>query len=320
MTTKGQVLNRLMQSGNEFVSGETLSSDFGVSRAAVWKAIRALRQDGYGIDAVPNRGYHLTEVPDVLDGDSIRTALGEVGKDLTVRVFRSLDSTNNEAKRMAASFPSGTALIVAGEQTAGRGRLGRSFFSPAESGVYFSVLYESGEPLERAVSVTCSASVAVMRAIRTLTGRQVGIKWVNDLFLDGKKICGILTEAVSGVESGRMQNVIVGIGINLKNRDFPPELREVAGAVGENDTRRSELIAAVLRELLPLLQNPSDRSWLTEYREYSIVIGRNVICTRGEEQFFGKATGIDGNGGLMVELPDGTSTVLRTGEISIRTL
>ena len=252
---------------------------------------------------------------DILCLDSLREALGDDGAEISLRVFREIDSTNSEAKRLAADGASAPALIVAESQTAGRGRMGRSFYSPAQTGVYFSFLYQAASPLENAVTVTGAASVAVMRAIRALCGRQTQIKWVNDLYLDGKKVCGILAEAVSIANAA--PQVIVGIGINLRTADFPPELTQKAGSVGAEKTVRAELIAAVWRELKPFLCDPFDISWLSDYRAHSCVIGKPITWTRAGETFSGLAVGIDDSGALEVRLPDGTADYLRTGEISV---
>lgn len=230
-------------------------------------------------------------------------------------VFEEIDSTNNEAKRMCASGEKSPALIVAESQTAGRGRLGRSFYSPAESGVYFSILFPSLAPLKSAVSVTGAAAVAVMRAIRTLTGKQTSIKWVNDLYLDGKKVCGILAEAVS-VQDGA-QHLIVGIGINLSTPDFPDDLQNKAGSLGAT-VPRATLIAAVWRELLPFLIDPNSREWLDDYRAHSCVIGKPIVWARGTETHEGIALAINDNGELLVQSPNSPPETLRTGEISVK--
>lgn len=230
-------------------------------------------------------------------------------------VFGEIDSTNNEAKRMCASGEKSPTLIVAESQTAGRGRLGRSFYSPAESGVYFSILFPSLAPLKSAVSVTGAAAVAVMRAIRTLTGKQTAIKWVNDLYLDGKKVCGILAEAVS-VQDG-IQHLVVGIGINLSTSVFPAELHDKAGSLGAT-VPRAALIAAVWRELRPFLLDPDSREWLDDYRAHSCVIGKPIVWSCGSETHEGIALGINDNGELLVQSPDSPPETLRTGEISVK--
>ena len=232
-----------------------------------------------------------------------------------IRVFDVLDSTNAECKRLALSDASLPVLITAVCQTAGRGRMGRSFYSPADTGVYFSVLYEAKGSLENAVTVTGAAAVCVMRAVRALTGKQTEIKWVNDLYLEGKKVCGILAECVTA--AGETPKLILGIGINLSTEDFPEELTQKAGSLG-SDVSHGRLIAAVWDALAPFLADPSDRSWLEDYRACSCVLGRSIAWTEEGKTRFGIAEGINDRGELEVLDESGTRCLLRTGEISVR--
>ncbi len=254
---------------------------------------------------------------DVLTERTLRAALGRDAEAWKLRVLPNCDSTNAEARRMLLRGEQTPALVTAESQTAGRGRLGRQFHSPAGSGVYLSVLFPLDGALTSSVCVTCAVSVAVMRAIRSTVGKQVQIKWVNDLYLDGKKICGILTEAVS---MGQRMHLIVGIGINLRPTVFPQELAQKAGSLNDERVGRSELIGAIVRELLPFLECPNDRTWLDDYRAFSCVIGKSICWSMEGELHTGIAEGIDTDGGLTVRNPDGSLTVLRTGEISVRTV
>lgn len=243
-------------------------------------------------------------------------ALGTQFEGVSVHVFDEIDSTNTEAKRMVLDGFAGDALLVAHSQTAGRGRMGRSFYSPAQTGAYFSILHTLNTPLCDAVAITSAASVAVMRAIRTLTGIQTQIKWVNDLYYNGKKVCGILTEAVS---VGECSHVIVGIGINLDTADFPEELTGIAGSLDARiDT--AELIAQIYREIALYLNNPNSRDWLDDYREHSCVLGRRVAWIEGETTRFGIAESIDGDGALLIKDEKNDLVCLHTGEISLRPL
>ena len=247
--------------------------------------------------------------------DGIRKSLGADAARWKIRVFDEIDSTNTEAKRMAADGFDGLALIVADRQTAGRGRMGRSFYSPTQTGAYFSMLYTPTDPLSDAVRITGAASVAVMRAIRTLTGKQVGIKWVNDLYLDGKKIAGILAESAVSAEGVR---VIVGIGINLCTEDFPSEIASVAGSLQTRSVTPAHIIAEVVRELTPYLEDSQNTSWLDDYRTFSTVLGRPIYWLREGERYDGVALEIDGNGSLVVRRSDGKEELLSTGEITLR--
>ncbi len=235
---------------------------------------------------------------------------------LSIRVESTLDSTSLEAKRMVRAGKCAPTLIVAEAQTSGRGRLGRAFYSPPNCGVYLTVLYPLDTPLTHAVSVTGAASVAVFRAIRRAVGVVVGIKWVNDLYWQNRKICGILTEAVTDPDGKHYLSV--GIGLNLYPTEFPEELADKAGSLGAIKVSRNEMIAAIVNELMPFLKNPFDRSWLADYRRYSIVIGEAVMWIQNGEARKGIAVGINDDGELITVSPDGETTVLRTGEISLR--
>ncbi len=243
-------------------------------------------------------------------------ALGAQFDGVSVHVFDEIDSTNTEARRMVQGGFSGDALLVAHAQTSGRGRMGRSFYSPAETGAYFSILHTLNTPLYDAVAITSAASVAVMRAIRNLTGVQTEIKWVNDLYYNGKKVCGILTEAVS---TGESTHVIVGIGINLNTADFPTELTGIAGSLGTR-IDASELIAQIYREIAPYLQSPTEREWLDDYRAHSMVLGKRVTWIAEGTAHNGIAESIDEDGALLVRDEIGVSTRLHTGEVSLRPL
>ena len=248
--------------------------------------------------------------------NALISALGAQFNGVTVRVFDEIDSTNTEAKRMAVDGFRGDALLVAHTQTAGRGRMGRSFYSPAQTGAYFSILHTLNTPLCDAVAITSAASVAVMRAIRTLTGIQTDIKWVNDLYYNGKKICGILTEAVS---AGEGTHVIVGIGINLDTADFPDELAMIAGAL-DAKIDASALIAEIYCQIAFYLQNPSNREWLDDYRAHSVVLGRSVAWIDAQTTHVGVAESIDEDGALLVRDEKNNLVRLHTGEISLRPL
>ncbi|MCD7871975.1 MAG: biotin--[acetyl-CoA-carboxylase] ligase, partial [Clostridiales bacterium] len=210
MELKKEVLSAL-SSCKRYISGEELAKQFGKSRAAVWKAVKALKKGGYIIDAVTNKGYILTEDNDILSAESIKQNMKHK---IDVLYYPSVDSTNSCAKSIAAGGDSRTLLITADEQTAGRGRQGKSFYSPPKTGIYMTLVIHPDLPLQNAVTATTAASVAVCRAVEKLTRLKPEIKWVNDVYLNGNKICGILTEAVSDFEAGIVTSVIIGIGMN----------------------------------------------------------------------------------------------------------
>ena len=300
MTVKQSVLRALGEARGASVSGEVLAQSLGVSRAAVWKAIKSLQGEGYRISAGTNRGYRLEEYPDLLTAEGISAMLPLELAQLDLRVFDEIDSTNLEAKRLAMTGLSRCA-VIADRQTAGRGRLGRSFYSPPGCGIYTSLLLRPRpDQLADVTLLTTAAGVAVCRALEKAAGVQAEIKWVNDLYLNGKKICGILTEGVTDFESGMIESIVIGYA-------EPPTVT------------RSPLAAAMLAELLPLAEDLSSRSFLPEYRRRSMLLGREIVFSRAGGRFAAVAEGIDDNGGLVVRLPDGSRETLRSGEVSVRT-
>lgn len=235
---------------------------------------------------------------------------------LNVRRYREIDSTNTEGKRLVKLGTQLPMLLTADHQTAGRGRLGRSFYSPMDTGLYFTLVFRPESGFSDAVSLTQAAAVSLLRAVKKLTGAEVSLKWVNDLYLGPKKIAGILTEAVTGV-SGRPEAVLIGIGVNLSTADFPEEIAGVAGSLGSG-VNKEELLKEILLELIPFTENPADRSWLGDYRKYSNVVGKPVSVIKNGVSRPAEALAILDDGALLVRFGDGTEEALFTGEISIR--
>ena len=304
----------------ETVSGEQLAKELGVSRNAVWKVMNRLREGGYKIDAMTNRGYRLLSAPDLLCETEIRRWLTtkEMGRKLEIHEL--LDSTNNRAKALAAEgAPHGTA-VIADSQTGGRGRRGRSFFSPEHSGIYLTVILRPSCTPEQASLLTSMAAVATARAIEKTADADVKIKWVNDLYLGDRKICGILSEAGMNMESGQLDHVAVGIGVNTARMEFPPELQEIATSVG-NETGmapdRNRLIAEILNEMEKLYDEQDSTAFLRESRRRSNVIGRDITVIEGEKRYPARAVDIDSRGRLIIETPEGR-TRLNYGEVSLR--
>lgn len=322
MSAKEKILEILESNRGSYVSGEALAKEVHVSRTAVWKAIVALRADGYNIQGVTKLGYALASDTDRLTAAGIGACLSpELREKISICSFESLDSTNNEAKRQLAAgglAQEQVLLITAEEQTAGRGRLGRSFYSPFGTGIYMSFVFTASASLTDAVGITSAAAVAVVRAVKRLTGKAVQIKWVNDIFLDGKKICGILTEAVTSLESSRAQQIVVGIGINCATVDFPEQMGGIAGSLKGTDVRGCALCAAVTEELYDFIGQLSQRPWMEEYRTASLVLGKEILCIQGEHTFPAVAEEIDETGGLIVRCVDGTRKALHSGEVSVR--
>ena len=312
MSTKDRVLKILIEGSNEYISGEAIADRLGVSRAAVWKAIKALRSDGYAINAVTNRGYILGSDNDIITPDLIAAHLKN---DIEVLCYPTIDSTNNEAKRLLGSGKTNIFLVTADEQTSGRGRQGKSFYSPALTGVYLTLVLHPMRTLGSTVSVTTAAAVAVCRAVERLTDKAPQIKWVNDVYLGGKKICGILTEAVTDFETQTVTSVIIGVGMNIKTVNFPSDVENAASL--DCDIKRAELIAAIADELCRVSESPSSE-YMDYYRTHSMIIGKRINFIRNGVVTPATAEYIDKNGGLAVRLENGEITTLTSGEISIR--
>jgi len=322
MSTQEQVLAYLQGRSGIYVSGEELSRKLGISRSAVWKAVEKLRDDGYSIMAKTNKGYRYSET----DGQLSSIRLSELLPSSEVEVFEETESTNRLAKeRAAAGCPDGT-LVVARKQSGGRGRLGRSFSSP-HGGIYFSLVLRPHWVVDDALLVTSAAAVATSEAIEETTGFSCGIKWVNDLYYQGKKVVGILTEGVLDMENGALSAVVVGIGINFctQQQDFPPELRFVAGSLYGGPSQvpsgvdQNRLVAGIVNRLLEYSASLSDRAFLEAYRRRCFIIGKEVTVYQGGKQTGeGTVCGIDDDARLLVKGRDGGMSVLGTGEISIR--
>lgn len=273
---------------------------------------------------------------DVLSAELITQSLAKRDINLAVQVERKVDSTNNVLKSYAASGKKGDMVLLAEEQSAGRGRRGRSFFSPEGTGLYMSLLLHPQMQVEESTMLTTLAAVAAVEAIEAVTREEAKIKWVNDIFVRGKKISGILTEASISPKDGKLEYVIVGIGINLYEPDggFPEELREVAGAVRKQEKAeenlRNCLAAEFLVRFMEYYKTFPARNYLEEYRNRSLVIGKRVRILEPEGadgrtadradngREYAQVLGIDDNCHLQVQYDDGTIEYLSSGEISIR--
>ena len=319
MSVKTEILRILIEADGEYVSGQNLGRQLFCSRNAVWKAISSLREDGYCIEAVTNRGY-------VLRGGEVLSAEGIAGyltAPLSVEVRDCVTSTNDVLKAAAEQgAPEGTVLASV-VQKKGKGRLGRSFFSPA-SGLYVSILLRPTICADEALMITTAAAVSVAGAVEKICGKQCGIKWVNDVFLEGLKICGILTEASMDFETGGLQYAVVGIGVNIANppEEFPEELRGIAGAVFDtlppNRDIKNRLCAAIINNLYGYYKRLPERPFMEEYRRRSILIGKPVYVLQSGARQKATVLDIDSDARLLVRYEDGAERALSTGEVSIR--
>lgn len=309
-----------------FVSGAEMSRMLNVTRMAVSNAVRALRDEGYEIDAVTNRGYCLRRGADKLTAGDVLPHLPPERRAL-VRCLESVDSTNSFLRREALRGAPDGLCVIANEQTAGRGRAGRAFASAPNCGVYLSLLLRPPCAPADAATLTAHAAVAVCRALETACGVQAGVKWTNDIVLGARKVCGILTELSVEGESGALDSVVVGIGVNANNAraDFPPELQEIAGSVlSETGVRvdRARLAAALVRALDEIYAAwlSDHRAGLEEYRRLCVTTGREVALVRGGETRRGFAEAVTDDFGLLVRYDDGARETVTAGEVSVRGL
>ena len=238
-------------------------------------------------------------------------------KNIKLICLDEVDSTSSFLRRMLKDGETGNVLAVAKKQTAGRGRNGKSFYSPENTGLYMSVLLHPCCAFADAVGVTTCACVAVAKAVENVTGRKTGIKWVNDLYMDEKKVCGILCEAVNDYKLGITKSVIIGVGVNLCTADFPDDIRDTAGSLSAKADCFAPLCAEIANALFALDFGGIPEDILAEYRSRSIVIGRDIeYCVNGSKNT-ARAIGIDSSGGLVIER-GGELTTLSSGEISVR--
>ncbi len=322
--SREKVYRALAARPGEYLSGQELSRELNISRAAVWKAVEGLRREGCAIEARSGCGYRLTAA-DRLDRREVEACLTAPRSGW--QVLPEVDSTNTACKRLAAEGSADGAVVMADCQTAGKGRRGRSFLSPPGMGLYLSVLWRPDCPPERLLPLTALSAVAVCRAVEGLGGVSPRIKWPNDLVLKGRKICGILTELSLEGESGHVEYVIVGIGVNCRQRpeDFPPELREIAGSLDMAlpvTVRRPALAAALMEELDLLRREVMLRPelWLEEYRRRCLTTGSRVQVIRGDSRAEAEALAVDDRFGLTVRYDGGETETLRSGEVSVRGL
>lgn len=325
--TREHVLALLKENGESYCSGERMSRELGLSRAAVWKAIEGLRRDGYAIVSLPNRGYRLDNSPDRLSPGELTGALNGCTVGSNLICLNCVDSTNNYAKQKAdEGAPHGT-VVLTEQQTGGRGRQGKSFASPAGKGLYLSALLRPNLPPMEVVNLTAWTAVAVCDAIEEAVGVRPGIKWTNDIILQKKKLCGILTEMGLEAESGQLQYVVVGAGINVSQsaEDWGDELSPIAISLEQalgRTVRRADLAAAVIRCLDRMVRDFPEKkeAYLELYRADCVTTGHEVRLIEKGESRTAFAESIDDNFALVVRREDGTRETITAGDVSVRGL
>ncbi len=299
----------ILSQADDYVNGEKIAQELGISRTSIWKAIQKLEKEGIQIESVKNRGYRLT-AGDLLIPDWI-----EAHSPVQVSFNPDCQSTQMDAKAgMEAGRPDNT-LYLAAAQSAGRGRFGRSFFCPSQGGFYMSLHLKPNLPFDQLPSYTILTAGAIYKAVKNLTLMEVDIKWVNDIYYRNKKISGILTEATTSIETGLVTDVIIGVGFNFFIRDFPADIKEKAGSLFEEKPviSRNELIAEIWKCFYE--SDPEELIYL--YKQRSLVLGREVTFSQKGLDYQGLAKDISDSGQLLVQLTDGQEIWLNSGEVSL---
>jgi len=324
MSVKEKTLEVLENNRGSYISGAELAGMLKVSRNAVWKAIKSLEKEGYIIDAVKNRGYRLADTNDILSEQSIQKYIKEHQDVFKIQVYKCLRSTNETLKELAFNGGEEGIVVIAEEQTCGRGQLGRSFYSPMGTGIYMSLLLRPKMNLEDALFLTTSAAVAVSQAIEYVSHRKAQIKWVNDVYCDGKKVCGILTEASLNVEAGGIDYIVLGIGINVNKPEegFPDDITRIADSIFDNTKTnvRSQLIAEVLMRFWNYYEHLEEKKFLEEYINRSCLIGKKVLIERKEGEEEVEVMAINEQCHLIVKHADGKEEEIYAGTVRLRTL
>ncbi len=330
ISVKEKVLHLLDEHKGTYYSGQELAEELQVSRTAIWKAVSGLRDEGYAIEGSTKLGYCLAENTDVFQVDIVRQQLDEEAKKFyRVNYVKEIDSTNIAVRDRGMEGEAEGLCIVAEKQTAGRGRRGRTFYSPKASGLYMSILLRPKLSFEQSILITTAAAAAAARACESvntsLKDGDVQIKWVNDLFVNEKKICGILTEGFLSMENGGLDFAVLGIGFNLTapENGWPDKLKDIAGSLFEHDFpagSRNRLVSAFLNDFLPYYNNLADLGFLEEYRRRQLVVGKDVMVLQADgTKQKAKAVGIDNQCRLLVRFEDADEVIaLNSGEISVK--
>lgn len=312
MTIKDKVLKIFITSPDTVFSGEDLAKELNASRAAVWKAVHALQEEGHHIESSA-KGYRYLSENDILNRDSILSCMPEA---YDLILFDVIDSTNTYCRAHASELQHGC-LVVANHQTAGRGRRGHTFFSPADTGLYLTLVLKPQEAVQNLLMVTVAAAVAACQAVRETSDTLPEIKWVNDLYIGKRKIAGILTEAIADLETQQVDTLLIGIGFNTKKTELPDDIKGIAGAINDSSLSRNRLAAAVWKNLLYWTEHLSDPALIEKYREYSLLIGHEITYEKNGKAYTGTVLSINDAGNLVIA-SDGEEIILSSGEVSVK--
>lgn len=315
MTYRQQIIEILGANKGDYISGQMIADSLNISRNAVCKNIKSLKEQGYEICAVKNKGYKLLENNDIISVCGVKKYLKY--NDLHIEVMQKVTSTNTLMREKAIEGANEGYIIISNEQTNGRGRFSREFYSPKNTGIYMSILLKPQGDLVN--NITTMAATAICVAIENVSDKKPMIKWVNDIYIDSKKVCGILTQSTLSLESGDTEYAILGLGINVYTDDFPKEIKDIAGAIlpaYESDFK-NKLIAEFYNVFMKYYKD-KDMSYIKKYIDKSFIIGKNVTLSFRDTKKEAFVLGIDNCCRLLVRYNDGTEDVLSSGEVSLR--
>ena len=324
---KDNIISILESNKGLFISGEKLANDLNVSRTAIWKAVKSLRNEGYDIYSVSNKGYSLSKETDMLSSKIIKNNMPKYSDKFNFKIYKTVESTNIIARDMAINGAESGTVVLAEEQTNGYGRNGKSFFSPYGTGIYMSIILnlKKEKKLFNSSFITTAAAMAVSKSIEEVSNENTQIKWVNDVFINEKKVCGILTEGAFSFEDGRLDYAVIGIGVNVNfpKNGFPKELDNIAASINlKNDTintqsdMRNILIAKILENLYDYYFN--DVVFYEEYKKRSFLIGKNVSININDKEHIVRVLDIDETFALIIEFQNGKIDRLISGSVNYK--
>lgn len=326
---KEDVLKYLESNKGKLISGGELSRTLNVSRTAIWKSINLLKDEGYNIQSIANEGYKLDIECDMLSENIIKSNLKTKLLGNKFEIFKTIDSTSSYLKRQAQNKAEEGLIVLSENQTNGRGRMSRSFFSTSNTSIYMSILLRPHMLITDINIITIVAAVSVLTAIENIVGIKLQIKWVNDILYNKRKLCGMLTEAAIESESGYVDYIVTGIGVNVNipETDFPEDVKHKAISIHQITNKycdRNKLIAEIINNFeqnyFDLIHNNKKNEIVDVYRKNLIMIGEKIRVIQGEQNYIAKAVGIDDNAELIIETEDGKIKIINSGEISIREL
>lgn len=321
---KSKIL-KMLREQEKFISGQEICDSLGISRTAVWKYMNQLKGEGYEIESVSNKGYHLTALPDIISVQEVQSQLSTIAFGQEMYFFDEIDSTNNYIKKIAENGASHGSLAIAECQTGGKGRRGRVWKSPKGSGIWMSYLLRPTIPPYSASMLTLVAGLAVAKVLSEVSGMEAKIKWPNDIVINSRKVCGILTEM--SADPDMINYVVVGIGINVNTKEFPEDIAQTATSLRiemGSQANRSSIIAKICK----VFENYYEKFCRTcdmtelidEYNKHLVNVDREVRISELDGEYTGVAKGIDKDGQLLVEMSDGSVKAVFAGEVSVRGL